>query len=139
MRKLQANGRLVALPLLFLLLLWTGCSDEGAPPSLTGPLPDPISFSQQIQALFNANCIGCHGLDGNAGLDLRAGMSHLNLVSVAAQASIGTLVVPGESENSVLLNRLQANGLGIMPPGGSLDLLTVELVQTWISEGALDN
>ena len=126
---------LAALPLLFLL----GCSDEGQSPVGPGPQTEPVSFAQQIQPIFDASCVGCHGIGGNAGLDLRTGFSHANLVNVAAQASAGTLVAPGNSADSVLLNRLTGNGLGLMPPGGALGASTLDLVTRWIDEGAPDH
>jgi mono/diheme cytochrome c family protein len=126
---------LVALPL-FLLL---GCSDEGQSPVGPGEEAQDVSFAQQIQPIFDASCVGCHGIGGNAGLDLRPGFSHANLVGVAAQASTGTLVIPAASNTSVLYNRLTGNGLGLMPPGDALDSTTLDLVARWIDEGAQDN
>nr|MEE4266860.1 c-type cytochrome [Candidatus Krumholzibacteria bacterium] len=121
------------------MALLAGCSDEGQSPVVPGPGTEAVSFAQQIQPIFDASCVGCHGLGGNAGLDLRPGFSHANLVGVAAQASSGTLVAPSNSGASVLLNRLIGNGLGLMPPSGALGPSTLDLVTQWIDEGAPDN
>lgn len=122
------------------LVLLGGCSDEGEDPVNPGNGgDDPVSFAAQIQPIFDANCVGCHGQGGNAGLDLRSGVSRANLVSVDAQASAGQRVVPGDARSSVLYLRLTGDGLGTMPPGGSLDATTLELVRRWIDEGAADN
>ena len=126
---------LVALPLMLLL----GCSDEGQSPVGPGEGTPDVSFAQQIQPIFDTSCVGCHGIGGNAGLDLRPGFSHANLVGMAAQASAGTLVTPAASATSVLYNRLTGNGLGLMPPGDALDSTTLDLVARWIQEGAQDN
>jgi mono/diheme cytochrome c family protein len=123
-------------------VLGTGCSDQGRDP--TGPADGDgnetlVSFAQQIQPVFDQNCVGCHGAGGNAGLDLRPDLSHGHLVGVAAQASAGTLVVAGDAAGSVLYQRLTGDGLGIMPPDGALNTTTLDLVRQWIDEGAADN
>jgi hypothetical protein len=116
-----------------------GCSDHGDPVAAGGTStdPEPVSFATEVQPIFEAGCVGCHGAGGNAGLDLRAGFSHANLVSVAAMGG-GTLVEAGDSAASVLYQRLTGVG-GIMPPTGALPAAEVEIVATWIDEGALDN
>ncbi len=118
-----------------------GCSDHGDSVSLTNPVPeiDAISFAADIQPVFDAQCVGCHGLGGTADLDLRSGWSYGNLVGVEANESSGSLVVAGDAENSVLSRRMAGTMSGRMPPGGLLPASTVDLVSQWIQEGALDN
>ncbi len=124
------------------LVLLTGCSDHGDPVTTVtdpgGGGPDPVSFASEVQPIFNANCVGCHGAGGNAGLDLREGLSRTNLVGMAAVGSAGDLVVAGDSAASVLYQRLSGVG-GTMPPTGGLPATDIATVQTWIDEGALDN
>jgi mono/diheme cytochrome c family protein len=122
------------------LLLGAGCSDDGDDPTNPGDGgADPVSFAADVQPIFDNNCVGCHGDGGAAGLDLRQGVSHANLVGVAAQASSGDRVVSGDAANSVLYKRLIGDGVGLMPPGSSLGTSTIELVERWIDEGAADN
>lgn len=127
------------LALVALLAGLSGCTDEGESPLGPDDGRDPVSYSLQIQPVFDANCVGCHGIDGNAGLDLRPSMSRANLVGIAAQASAGIRVTPGNSTTSVIYNRLTGNGLGVMPPDGSLVSSTLDLFSRWIDEGAADN
>jgi len=122
------------------LTVLAGCSDHGDPlvPEDTVPQPDPVSFATEVQPIFDASCVGCHGAGGNGGLDLRAGSSRANLVGVPATGGGGDRVVAGDSAASVLYQKLTGVG-GLMPPTGALPAAEVDLVATWIDEGALDN
>lgn len=122
------------------VLALAGCSDEGADP--VAPVPaNEVSFAAQVQPVFNAICTGCHGQNGNGGLDLREGQAYGNLVEAASQGYPGQRVTPGDPDSSVLFRKL--NGLsgvgGLMPPGGSLSDADLKLFHDWISEGAKDN
>jgi len=131
--------KVVGLALAGVLAL-AGCSDEGADPVAPVP-PAEVSFAAQVQPVFNANCTGCHGQDGNGGLDLREGQAYGNLVEVASQGYPGQRVAAGDPDSSVLHRKL--NGLsgvgGQMPLGGALPESDRNLIRDWISEGAKDN
>ena len=122
------------------VLALAGCSDEGADLVVPTP-PAEVSFSAQVQPVFNAECTGCHGLNGNGGLDLREGEAHGNLVGIPSQGYAGQLVTAGDPDVSILHRKL--NGLpGVgdqMPLGGSLPEETRNLIRDWIAEGAQDN
>ena len=125
------------------LLALGGCSDEGSDPVSPGPDPDPdpISFAADIQPIFNANCVGCHGLGGNGGLDLREGSAYGNLVGIDSQGYPGKRVMAGEPADSVLYLKLTGDSsTGTrMPPAGLLPQAQRDLVRDWIAEGAADN
>jgi hypothetical protein len=123
-----------------------GCADLGDDPgSPAGPMEPPpgptVSFATDIQPVFDASCVGCHGAGGNAGLDLRPGQSHGNLVGVAATESTLNRIEPGQPEQSWLYLKITAQqDVGDpMPPSGGLPQATSDLVRTWIEEGAEDN
>jgi mono/diheme cytochrome c family protein len=118
-----------------------GCSDNG-----TDPVPDggggdgtTVSFATDVQPIFNANCVGCHGANG--GLDLSAGNSYGNLVGVISPNYGTARVVAGDGGASLLLRKMRGEaGLGnVMPPSGSLPNDTLDVVERWIDEGAEDN
>ena len=131
--------------LLPLLALVAGCSDFGDEPTDNGgPMEPPaptVSFAADVQPIFDGQCVGCHGQDGFAGLDLRAAGSHANLVGVPASESSLLLVEPDAPAQSWLYLKLtgQQNVGDFMPPTGLLDATITEVVRTWIEEGALDN
>ena len=128
-----------------LLALAAGCSDEGSSPTNPGGGDSPpatVSYATDIQPIWDRACTGCHGQNGNGGLDLRAPGSRDRLVDVTAQNySPAIRVVPGDPDNSVLYDKLTGGGRfgGAMPPGGLLPAADRELVRRWIADGAPDD
>ena len=112
-------------------------------PVVLGPTLD------QIQAVvFSPSCAtaGCHtGPAGNflpAGLDLsNADASFASLVNAMSMQSMGqTLVIPGDPDNSYLIQKLEGNGLGNVmppPPRAPLAAATIAEIRQWITDGAL--
>lgn len=99
-----------------------------------------VSFSSQIQPIFNASCASCHGSSG--GLNLSASVSYANLVNVSAQSSCTTLkrVLPNNASQSVLYLKVAGTSCGNrMPQGGSLTTDQINLIQVWITQGAINN
>lgn len=141
--------RLQMIAFVLILVMNLSCKDAGTEPTGTnGPPPAEISFSQQIQPIFNSNgCVSCHG--GSGGLFLTAGQSYNNLVNVNAQAGCTTKkrVLPGNPNESVLYIRISANtpdtecGPNSRMPQGSprLPQSTIDLVREWIAQGAKNN
>jgi len=124
-----------------------GCSDLGTEPAVeipNVPPPEPtVSFANDLQPIFAANCVGCHNLPTpGGGLVLKAGGSWANLVDkVSVGFNPAVRVIPGNPDDSVLYGKLigDASVGEVMPPNGSLAAGTLELFRTWILEGALDN
>jgi hypothetical protein len=94
------------------------------------PLPDVVSFQNDLQPILNANCVVCHS--GNTAPDLRDGESYSSLLN--------GYVVPGDAEASILYKSLlNLDGVPLMPPVGNLSDYDISLVQNWIDNGAQDN
>lgn len=125
-------------------------------PPVAGPAPQPVfpstgvSFSGHVQQIFNLYCVACHGPARVASFFLlTAGVSYGNLVNAPALslALPGTRVIPGDSANSVLYQRVSGAGLPDqtlrMPLGGPfLDTLNpsaIAAIKGWIDEGARNN
>jgi hypothetical protein len=109
--------------------------------SILGTLP-LVSFSNQIQPIFNKNnqCTGCHG--GSGGLTITAGVSYNNLVNINAQSSCTALkrVLPFDADNSVLYKKVSGTTCGSrMPQGSSLSASDIALIRDWINQGANNN
>ena len=124
-----------------MLAVLVGCSDRGNDPVVPGGGDDPISFSADIQVIFNDRCTGCHGQNGNGNLDLRAANSYNNLVGVDSFGYSGQRIVAGDPDASVLYRKLTgAPGVGgVMPSDGALSAANIEIFQKWITEGAMNN
>ena len=88
-----------------------------------------ISYSLTIQPIFTANCTSCHGSSG--GLTLT---SYSDLMG-------NDVVDPGNSMTSKLIQKLRGTASGSQMPKNQdpLDEATINLIETWIDEGALDN
>lgn len=94
------------------------------------PVPDVVSFENDLQPIFNARCVSCHS--GNTAPDLRGGQSYTALLN--------GYVVPGDAAASNLYKSLlNLDGVPLMPPAGALSTYDINLVQAWINDGALDN
>ena len=96
-----------------------------------------------IQALvFTPTCAtaGCHSGGAPAGsLNLTDGNSYANLVDVPSVGSALDRVEPGLPNDSYLVQKLETVGAGSMPPGNNLPQADIDVIRTWISNGAAEN
>lgn len=96
-----------------------------------------VDYSTQIQSIFDSNCTGCHGSSG--GLNLDEGSSYGNLVNEVSNNYAPALrVIPEDAVNSVLWNKVAGTGNfgNQMPPSGQLTQDEIDLIESWINEGA---
>jgi len=123
-----------------IFLLW-GCYKDIGPIEKDGDvtIDEEVSFSQDVQPLFDNYCVSCHPPSGN--LDLRQGYSYDALVNVPASGYDGVLVVPGNAEASVLYKKVDGSGAygANMPLGGSLSAGQIATIREWINQGAKNN
>jgi len=107
--------------------------------------PVTLSFSEDIQPIFNSNCTVCHDTEHaeyNGYLDLSEANSYMQLVEVVSSAYAPNLRVKiSDSEASVLWQKINHSDLygPNMPLGGELSTSDQERIKVWIDEGALDN
>ena len=91
----------------------------------------PVEFNREILPMLSEACFACHGpAEATRQADLRLDTSDF----------IGTVVVPGDAEGSLLFQRLtNEEPIGRMPPvssGRSLTSDQIEVVRRWIDTGA---
>jgi Cytochrome P460 len=104
-----------------------------------------VSFKWRVQSLLSAMCAECHSASGTASfLHLTSDASYTVLVNQPATKTTGTLVVPGDSVNSVLYQRVSGIGLSAgtarMPFGkGPLSSGNQNIIKIWIDQGAKNN
>jgi DNA polymerase II small subunit/DNA polymerase delta subunit B len=125
-----------------------GCALPGSTSDLPEP-QDSVSFKDQIQPIFNADCIDCHVTGGSAslfGIDLllTEGESYNHLVNqVSVQDASLTLVAPGDAESSLLFLKVNSSsppvGEGMPLAGSPISASDQALIRDWINQGALDN
>lgn len=109
-------------------------------PGLPGALPLLLStvlaaapgptFEKDVLPIFTAHCFACHGGTSMIGLDLRTAQS------VMKGSHNGPVLVPGDSAESLLYQKISARE---MPPKAfTLDLseVQIETIKGWIEAGA---
>ena len=123
--------------------LVVGSTCDALAVSGTGKPLFTVSYSLQVQPIFNNRCISCHGAFQDGGLDLRAANSYDELVNVVSTGyAPDKRIVPGDLFLSVLYGKV-ANTLDFgqrMPPTGTLlTPANLQTIETWILEGANRN
>lgn len=115
-------------------------------PGSVTPLPaDDAPLDDRVRAYLDVNCSSCHrdeGTGGRASLDLRreVALSDTGLCGEPSAGDLGIadarIVVPGDTERSILLARIGAPGDARMPPLATaiVDEQGVELVRSWIEQ-----
>src|SRR5580700_4945819 len=95
---------------------------------LSAQTPAKIDFGQDVLPVLRQNCVPCHGpSQQNSGLRLDRKSAVINRRGV----------VPGNSENSFLYHRISGSAFGMqMPPTGPLRPEQINLIKTWIDQGA---
>ena len=89
-----------------------------------------ISYTD-VQTILNNKCIDCHG---NSYAEKNLNLSSYNLLM---QGSInGAVIIPEKHVESILWQKVSS---GEMPPSSSLSTDDIDLISTWIDEGALNN
>lgn len=140
---------LAAIAILAAAVLCMGmeCQDPGAMMPME---PETVSFSRDIQPVFDMHCIRCHvtgGFANNSGIPLRLiqGVSYGLLVNrTSVQNSNWTLVEPEQPDVSLLYLKISQTSppIGRQMPWDKGTVVTpeeMELVRTWIAEGARNN
>lgn len=101
----------------------------------TSAVAQKVDFQRDIQPLFKARCLGCHGTNKQESgfrLDRRASLLKGGDYSEPA-------IVPGDSGKGTLLKAIRGTDPDFrMPPEGALLTKTqVSLIERWIKEGAV--
>ena len=126
------------------LAVVSGCKDMGTEPQPVQPLPSApvvqkrtVSFSKDVLPVFSnprVGCVGCHGGTNNLFVGTVADLLHGGLH--------GPAIIPGNGAGSILVQKIGPN-----PPFGSrmpfegtpLPDSTIQLISTWIDQGAQNN
>jgi len=106
----------------------------------TGVIPDgPISFSADVNPILVNRCGACHGV-GQNGFNSSSYNAIMASVSPSSRYN-GPYVVSGNADASPLIDKLEPNPqFGTrMPQGSSLSGNEIEIIRTWINEGAQNN
>lgn len=93
---------------------------------------EPVSFSQEVMPILEQYCWECHG-EETTELGLRLD----SYERVMAGSDYGTVIEPGDPDGSLLVDMVEA---GDMPEEGDpMPPEQLEIIKTWIAEGAQNN
>jgi uncharacterized membrane protein len=131
------------------LLFWTASADEetkggtieterlGANIIAFADSVRPVSFSRDIQPLFNQRCVFCHGPNSIVATGAPNGLMLDTYENVIFGSNFLPVLQAGQPENSTIVTMLEK---GTMPAqGGPLSEGQIALVRNWIAQGAPDN
>ena len=99
--------------------------------NLHAQVPAKVDFARDVQPIFKAHCIACHGPSQQ--------MNRLRLDRRTDAMRGGTITVigPGNADGSRLYLRLIGNQYGLqMPPTGALTAEQIKIIKAWIDQGA---
>jgi len=94
--------------------------------------PQADFFERQIRPLLAEHCHACHGADQQKG-----GLRLDSRPALLAGGDSGPAVVPGQPEQSLLIEVVRYGGEIKMPPKGRLSPPQVAALVRWVAEGAV--
>jgi hypothetical protein len=89
----------------------------------------PVNYLDDIQPIFNTSCVSCHDASHSTGLNL---MSYSNVME---GSNNGDVITPLDHSASLLWQSINS---GEMPPNSDLMSTQIDLIATWIDQGALE-
>lgn len=93
---------------------------------------EPVSFSADVMPILERYCWECHSGD-----DVELGLRLDSYEGVMAGSDYGTVVEPGDPAGSLLIDMVES---GDMPEEGDpVPPEQLEIIKTWIAEGAENN
>ena len=113
----------------------TSTNTAGAPtdaPTTASAATTGISFANDVLPILQSRCVNCHG-----GNQTQKGLALKSYDSVMAGSENGAVVIPGDANNSLLVQMIQN---GKMPKRGpKLTPSQLQVIVDWINQGALNN
>ncbi len=136
----DADGTGATAPVQFGRLA-AGLAVTNADFAVRSPVAAPVSYTTQIQPIFNARCTSCHtGGGAPQGLRLDAQNSFAHLVNVnSSEVPSLKRVKPSDPDNSYLVHKIEGTAAegSRMPLGQSpLSEAQISLIRQWIIAGA---
>lgn len=95
---------------------------------------DQVDYVRQIKPIFAKKCFACHGA-----LQQKSGLRLDTVALIRKGGESGAGLVPGQPDDSLLMEILTGRDGRLMPPAGEGTALSadeVDLVKRWISQGA---
>ena len=127
-----AGGSLVVALILLLCGVLFAAKPQAAGQVSSGKPATPVVFATQIRPILASRCYPCHGPDVQ-----QHGLRLDSLQAILTGSMNGKVVIPGDSQNSHIVRRLQGLEEPQMPYGGpALSTEQIDLIRNWIDQGA---
>ena len=122
--------------LLIIFLFSSNCINNVEDLSEPSDEPLDVSYANDVQPIFNAQCTSCHGSNGGISLT-----NYSNTTSGNGFNYGSILIVAGDADASGLIDKISPNPEfgSTMPLGGSLTNQEISTIRAWINQGAKDN
>ena len=108
------------------------CCAAGLPAIAADRGTSRAELSRQARSLLDERCVSCHNASfqtANLRLDQKE--------AAFRGGDSGAVILPGNAAESLLIRRITGSELGLrMPPTGVLPSREIELLRTWIDQGA---
>lgn len=98
----------------------------------------PEFYTARVQPIFAANCFRCHG-----GMNHRGGLNMATRAAMLKGGHDGAVVVPGDSEKSLLVRLMRHEGPADdpmpmpPPPRAKVSDADIAVVERWVKAGAV--
>lgn len=99
---------------------------------LLAPVTPEQFFDRRVAPILTKRCLPCH----NRELD-NAGVSFQDRATVLKGGSRGPGIVPGDPDQSVMIQALKHEGSLQMPPGPPLPAKEIKILREWVQGGAV--
>jgi len=101
-------------------------------PATEAPASGLVSYATQIKPIFDNKCIKCHGVESR-----KEGLDMLTYESLMAGSFNGTVIIPGDANNSLVI---QLTAEGEMPKRGpKVTPEELQIIINWVDQGAVNN
>ena len=125
---MKKNNIITLVMVMSLSFLLSSCYYDKELMEEVDSLPETVSYSADIQPIWDMECISCHA--GGIAPDLTSGNSYDELMD--------KYVVAGNPEESIVYKTLVGEAV-LMPTAGKMSQSKINLVYQWILDGALNN
>lgn len=126
--------KLITVTLISITLF--SCEKDSGPYIVPPTVVPPVSFSTEIQPIFDSYCISCHD-ENHSYLNLKPCCSWYELSATGYNAPYIDTINP---EQSTLYKRIAGVIAPVMPSTGTpLSQNDIDIILRWIDEGAKNN
>lgn len=90
-------------------------------------------FENKVRPLFVKHCYSCHGPEAKP---IKGGFSMATRTRLLSGGDTGPAIVPGDAQQSLLVDAINYGELYEMPPEGKLSKDEIAVISQWVNAGA---